>query len=57
MGIKPFVELAFMLHNLDQRRQTVFWWRGNINPPKSYEKWGALVANLVRHVSAMAMRK
>ena len=50
IGLKPFVELAFMPHDLASANKTVFWWRGNITPPKSYEKWGALVANLVRHL-------
>src|ERR1019366_1122527 len=49
IGLKPFVELAFMPHDLASSDKTIFWWRGNITPPKSYEKWGALVANLVRH--------
>lgn len=48
-GLKPFVELAFMPHDLASGDKTVFWWRGNITPPKSYEKWSALIANLVRH--------
>jgi len=49
VGLKPFVELAFMPHDLASGSKTIFWWRGNITPPKSYEKWGALIANLVRH--------
>jgi|SRR5271157_259585 len=49
IGLKPFVELAFMPHDLASGDKTVFWWRGNITPPKSYDKWGALVANLARH--------
>ena len=49
IGLKPFVELAFMPHDLASSDKTVFWWRGNITPPKSYDKWGALVASLVRH--------
>jgi xylan 1,4-beta-xylosidase len=48
-GLKPFVELAFMPHDLASGDKTVFWWRGNITPPKSYEKWSELIANLVRH--------
>ncbi len=48
-GVKPFVELAFMPHDLASGTRTVFWWRGNITPPKDYEKWGQLVTNLVRH--------
>jgi xylan 1,4-beta-xylosidase len=50
IGLKPFVELAFMPHDLASSDKTVFWWRGNITPPKSYDKWGALVASLVRHL-------
>jgi xylan 1,4-beta-xylosidase len=49
IGLKPFVELAFMPHDLASGDKTVFWWHGNITPPKSYDKWGALVAGLVRH--------
>ena len=49
IGLKPFVELAFMPHDLASGDKTIFWWHGNITPPKSYDKWGALIANLVRH--------
>jgi xylan 1,4-beta-xylosidase len=49
LGLRPFVELTFMPHDLASGNKTVFWWHGNITPPRSYEKWGALVANLVRH--------
>ena len=49
VGLKPFVELAFMPHDLASADKTVFWWHGNVTPPKSYDKWGALIANLVRH--------
>ena len=38
-----------MPRDLASGDKTIFWWRGNITPPKSYDKWGALVANLVRH--------
>jgi len=49
IGMKPFVELAFMPHDLASGSQTVFWWHGNVTPPKSYDKWAALITNLVRH--------
>jgi xylan 1,4-beta-xylosidase len=49
VGLKPFVELAFMPHDLASGDKTIFWWRGNITPPKSYDRWGELIANLVRH--------
>ena len=49
VGLKPFVELAFMPRDLASGTRTIFWWHGNITPPKSYDKWGDLVRNLVRH--------
>jgi len=49
IGIKPFVELGFMPNALASGGQTVFWWRGNVTPPKDYEKWGVLITNLVQH--------
>lgn len=49
-GIKPFVELAFMPRDLASGTKTIFWWRGNVTPPKSYEKWGDLIRNLVLHL-------
>ena len=39
VGLKPFVELAFMPHDLASSDKTVFWWRGNITP------WCATSAN------------
>jgi xylan 1,4-beta-xylosidase len=49
VGLKPFVELGFMPADLASGDKTVFWWKGNITPPKSYEKWAGLIAALVRH--------
>jgi len=49
VGLKPFVELSFMPADLASGKQTVFWWKGNITPPKSYEKWAALIRALVGH--------
>jgi xylan 1,4-beta-xylosidase len=49
IGIKPFVELGFMPSALASGPQTIFWWRGNVTPPKDYEKWGALIRNLTEH--------
>lgn len=47
--IKPFVELSFMPTDLASENTTVFWWKGNTSPPKSYEKWSDLIKNLVLH--------
>jgi xylan 1,4-beta-xylosidase len=49
IGMKPFIELGFMPNALASGNQTIFWWRGNVTPPKDYEKWAALVRNLVQH--------
>ncbi|WP_193161967.1 GH39 family glycosyl hydrolase [Microbulbifer hainanensis] len=49
IDIKPFVELGFMPSALASGDQTIFWWRGNVTPPKSYAKWGDLIRHLVQH--------
>jgi xylan 1,4-beta-xylosidase len=49
IGIKPFVELGFMPGALASGNQTIFWWRGNVTPPKDYEKWAALIRTLTQH--------
>ena len=49
IGMKPFVELGFMPAALASGSQTIFWWKGNITPPKDYKKWEALIRNLVLH--------
>jgi len=47
--IRPFVELGFMPPALASGDKTVFWWKGNITPPKSYDKWSALIKALTQH--------
>ncbi len=49
IGIKPFVELSFMPNDLASGDRTIFWWRGNVTPPKSYDKWADLIRRLVTH--------
>ena len=49
IDIKPFVELGFMPVDLASGKETIFWWRGNVTPPKDYNKWGDLIKNLVQH--------
>jgi xylan 1,4-beta-xylosidase len=49
IGMKPFVELSFMPRDLASGDKTVFWWKGNVTPPKSYDKWSGLIRNLVLH--------
>jgi xylan 1,4-beta-xylosidase len=58
--VRPFVEIGFMpdalasiqlndMHPPSGRRVSVFWWKANVSPPKSYDKWDALVKALVTH--------
>ncbi|MFY1698157.1 GH39 family glycosyl hydrolase [Solwaraspora sp. WMMA2101] len=43
LGIAPFIELGFMPEALASGEQTVFWWRGNVTPPRSETEWADLV--------------
>lgn len=49
IGMKPFVEIGFMPGALASGSQTIFWYRGNVTPPKDYAKWEAFVAAFVQH--------
>jgi len=49
IDVKPFVELGFMPNALASGNKTIFWWRGNVTPPKDYNKWEALIRNLTNH--------
>lgn len=50
VGIRPFLELGFMPEKMASGDQTVFYWKGNVTPPKTYEAWRALVQALLRHL-------
>jgi xylan 1,4-beta-xylosidase len=50
LGIAPFVELGFMPSGLASGDQTVFWWHGNVTPPRSFPEWAALVRSTVAHL-------
>ncbi len=49
IGMKPFVELGFMPAALASGNQTIFWWKGNVTPPKDYKKWENLIRKLAQH--------
>jgi len=49
LHIRPFVELSFMPSALASGSKKIFWWRANVTPPKSYEKWDGLIHDLVAH--------
>lgn len=50
IGMKPFIELSFMPEALASGTKTVFHYKGNITPPKSYQEWGQLIEALARHL-------
>jgi xylan 1,4-beta-xylosidase len=49
MHIRPFVELGFMPSKLASGTRTIFWWKGNVTPPKDPAKWNALIRAFVAH--------
>lgn len=49
INMKPFVELGFMPSGLASGSQTIFWWRGNVTPPRDYAKWAAFITAFVQH--------
>jgi xylan 1,4-beta-xylosidase len=48
-GMKPFVEFGFMPQALASGTKSVFWWKGNITPPKDYDRWERLIEAIVKH--------
>ncbi len=51
IGMKPFVELSFMPAALASGEEIVFWWKGNITPPKDYQKWYDLIKGFTEHLT------
>lgn len=49
IGLRPFVELGFMPGALRRSEETIFWWKGNIAPPKDTGRWTELVRRFVAH--------
>lgn len=49
-NIRPFLELGFMPEKLKSGEQTIFYWKGNVTPPVSYEKWAELVEAVLNHL-------
>lgn len=49
IDVKPFVELGFMPSAMASGTKTIFWWKGNVTPPKDYDQWGRLVTALTKH--------
>ncbi|NQT18496.1 MAG: hypothetical protein HQ592_02235, partial [Planctomycetes bacterium] len=49
IGIRPLVEFSLMPKALASGEKTLFYWRGNITPPTSYDKWQELIRRAVLH--------
>jgi xylan 1,4-beta-xylosidase len=50
-GVRPFVELSFMPAKLAARQDLhSFWYKPNVSPPKSWDKWGELISHLAQHL-------
>ena len=52
LNIRPFIELGFMPWAIASGDQAVFYWRGNVTPPKDYDQWNKLVEATLRHLIA-----
>lgn len=50
LGLRPFLELGFMPKKLASGEQTIFYWKGNTTPPKSYDAWCDLVVTTLKHL-------
>lgn len=51
MGLRPFIELNPMPGVLASGDQTIFKYKMNVTPPKSYAQWKDLVYNFVMHLA------
>lgn len=49
MNLRPFIEFGFMPKALASGDQTIFYWEGNVTPPKDYDKWRELITATVQH--------
>ena len=50
LNIRPFIELGFMPKQLASGEQCVFYWKGNVTPPKDYSRWTSLVKATLLHL-------
>ncbi|WP_446744409.1 GH39 family glycosyl hydrolase [Silvibacterium acidisoli] len=51
-GVRPFVEISFMPKKLAFNPDALhpFWYKQNVSPPKSMERWDALIVQFARHL-------
>ncbi|OCT15191.1 hypothetical protein A8709_13895 [Paenibacillus pectinilyticus] len=48
--VRPFLELGFMPSLLASAEGDIFWWKANVTPPKSMDRWLDMVEAFVRHI-------
>jgi xylan 1,4-beta-xylosidase len=51
-GMKPFVEVSFMPHDLASGTKTIFYWKANGSPPKDWGKWSDFIKVFTQHLEA-----
>src|SRR5271167_1344859 len=51
-GVRPMVEISFMPKKLAFNADALhpFWYKPNVSPPKSWEKWDGMITELARHL-------
>lgn len=50
-GVRPFVELSFMPGQLAAHEaRHSFWYHPIVSPPKSYDRWDAMISAFARHL-------
>ncbi len=51
-GVKPFVEISFMPKKLAFNPDALhpFWYKQNVSPPKSMERWDDLIKHFAQHL-------
>lgn len=51
-GVKPFVEISFMPKKLAFNPDALhpFWYKQNVSPPKSMERWDDLMTHFAQHL-------
>ena len=50
IGMKPFVEISFMPHDLASGDKTIFYWKANGSPPKDWGRWADFISAFTRHL-------
>ena len=52
LGVRPFVEISFMPKKLAFNPDALhpFWYKQNVSPPKSMERWDALMTHFAQHL-------